>query len=1126
MARETRSKAKSQEKGAEPAQAGQDTGRPKQQAQGSKKPVPKKRGADEQVTEPETEPAPKKRGKKRQKVDVDAAVDEENSKGRDKVDAAPDSPEDAQSKELPDDEDAVGDEVVHDPEGEALEDVLGKEGDDDDDDDDADYQPPASPQTASKDKVVVKKPQPVEKKAGQRRSVKLKHDPDAYKHLNLGPKEAPKFTEQKRALYLQVFEDRTRHIIKERHDAANDKSVPNSPDFPMGKKMRDAWCSMTQQQIWEEIRDATTEDVRAVMGGSVLRECEFTDLPAPTSQELDSWLIYADLVRDPQKCSFMYTGSGTAGEELGHGGDRTRGYNNVKRRADRGEDVTSKTSKSAHLLKGTTEGNTMDLRVLSTWNPRSKRTRLVVVLMAEGIWIDFLESYDRTYKGSGSNPCHTADMLEASRHAVPKEVFPWQGLNHASPFRQGVRGDSSIARWVRANGENCWCCEQHVPVERKARRINWYGTPDSMEKPDTCVCEGCYTFWRTYREACLAGETSLSREDAIARRRKLAKMTPRERGQFLATERTGVSPEEKFEQLQHQDFKCPLCQHRQVSDRWYTDAETGADPDKVTWVANPVLSMRSEVLATVKDEYKSVALACEPCRTSLEKVAPYPQLTEKDFSDFALHRENVSRVRQEIAKEKGVKPSEVNAREISKWPVTKVILEWARDHDWRCACCKVQMVWNWDVPLSRLFRVHDGSKLGFAGSVETYICGGCEAALGNFKARKKSSQFNASEFIKARRLRIGTLDDFPQECPNARPLCRGCVPGATVVLLMPGLRRITRCVWWDSSERANTTKNRPTTPRRPSPADGLHSTASPRQGEHDQESQPPPCLLLFLSEMLQRSTGRSPEMRGRDLDGIARRRCRTRSPENSRTQDALDALDAQPGQSRCQLEPRKRKARAGCRVNRGHNIKHGTCEHDKIEPTSYDTRNSNVVTHHKYTLGIRRGETTSNGVFASLESTPFDAILHSSRCAKVRRTSDQGEVLRKQIELVIRQHQVCDKSFTEYTTLYEKRTTKRAHPTIDTHHPPPPWLSPASQSHSTTLHRASNLVSTKIPLASQPVIQIDGNAPMLRVLLETLPSTTHRTSRMMGVWGLGLFESDHDFDIIDDLNSEAGLDKL
>jgi len=30
----------------------------------------------------------------------------------------------------------------------------------------------------------------------------------------------------------------------------------------------------------------------------------------------------------------------------------------------------------------------------------------------------------------------------------------------------------------------------------------------------------------------------------------------------------------------------------------------------------------------------------------------------------------------------------------------------------------------------------------------------------------------------------------------------------------------------------------------------------------------------------------------------------------------------------------------------------------------------------------------------------------------------------------------------------------------------------------------------------------------------------------MGAWGLGLFQSDYDYDIIDDLTDEVGLDKL
>ncbi|KAK4501737.1 hypothetical protein PRZ48_007546 [Zasmidium cellare] len=163
-----------------------------------------------------------------------------------------------------------------------------------------------------------------------------------------------------------------------------------------------------RQKNLQDGAKATTKQKKIVLGGMWLELCEFSDLPAPTRQELASWIVHADLVHGTGK-RFMYIGSGTGGKEKLYAFSRPGGYEKLKRHVNEGYDVSAEMQASFHLEMGLQQDATM------------------------------------------ANDRAPDEMLAESMNASAGEDAPWRGSNHASPLRQGVQFDSPVRRRFEDN---------------------------------------------------------------------------------------------------------------------------------------------------------------------------------------------------------------------------------------------------------------------------------------------------------------------------------------------------------------------------------------------------------------------------------------------------------------------------------------------------------------------------------------------------------------------------------------------------------------------------------------------------------------------------------------------------
>ena len=111
------------------------------------------------------------------------------------------------------------------------------------------------------------------------------------------------------------------------------------------------------------------------------------------------WFVYGDQVfenkADRPDESAAYVGSATRDPADGAGFNRVGDYERAKRRADAGIDVSIETDHSKHLRMGLRKGATMELRVLAVFDPMAFDA--VVPLAVEGIYLDFLQSFDRDW---------------------------------------------------------------------------------------------------------------------------------------------------------------------------------------------------------------------------------------------------------------------------------------------------------------------------------------------------------------------------------------------------------------------------------------------------------------------------------------------------------------------------------------------------------------------------------------------------------------------------------------------------------------------------------------------------------------------------------------------------------
>ncbi|CAK1355039.1 unnamed protein product [Cercospora beticola] len=445
-----------------------------------------------------------------------------------------------------DEEEEEGDDHVYDPEAEALGRLV--ENDDDDDDDEYGEDEPAVQEYIGKGKG---KAVPVTKKAGQRRKgIRLpKFDVAAFQAIDIGkvgPLPQRTQSQQKRA--LAEYEGRMKKFIHFRHKLANSEEHWTE-DFPFTRSAKLWWKHHSEDEAWQCISSATTRDRQLVLGGMFLGIYDFSDLPAPTPEELSHWVVYGDLVNDAE----MYGGSGTAAPNNGAAFNRLSHYEKAKRRANAGEDVSKDTEQSAHLRSALRPGIEMKLRVTSVFDPL--KTRVADVLISEGLTVDYLGSQDQS-NGKLSKWNNRAS-IQAAKDVVPKPK--WKGLNRVSPFMQGIKGDALKPRILEAQNFHCELCEH-----RGMEKYNLWRPPQPrLGCKQAYICNNCWEYASKHPEM----DTDGVKRRVLAYRSAVDE-DPRHI-KWLMDE--GMTQEEYEQSLRDQDCKCPGCDKK------------GPSPDVAGW---------------------------------------------------------------------------------------------------------------------------------------------------------------------------------------------------------------------------------------------------------------------------------------------------------------------------------------------------------------------------------------------------------------------------------------------------------------------------------------------------------------------------------------------------------------
>lgn len=296
-----------------------------------------------------------------------------------------------------------GDEYVYDPEGEALGDVEEEE-----------------------DAVL-----PVvlaEKKARRAARPRIYLEPtvSSFTAIRIGEvRQLPILPMDVRVECMAEYKRRMQYIISQRHALAHSEMEGL---FPMSNRMRRWWTSQTDEEIWDVVRTTTSHLRKLILGGMWLGHYKFTDLPPMTNEELAMWFVYGDQVfenkADRPDESAAYVGSATRDPADGAGFNRVGDYERAKRRADAGIDVSIETDHSKHLRMGLRKGATMELRVLAVFDPMAFDA--VVPLAVEGIYLDFLQSFDRDWVFQDSSTYFgvraTASLQRSGLDVIPSAL--------------------------------------------------------------------------------------------------------------------------------------------------------------------------------------------------------------------------------------------------------------------------------------------------------------------------------------------------------------------------------------------------------------------------------------------------------------------------------------------------------------------------------------------------------------------------------------------------------------------------------------------------------------------------------------------------------------------------------
>lgn len=507
-----------------------------------------------------------------------------------------------------------------------------------------------------------------------------------------------------------------------------------------------AWMETSSpREIFNVVREATTPERRIVLGGMFHEWTDFTDLPQPTDQELNSWLVYGDLVQLSEELQeslartysrSMYVGSRTAGAHAYFGGARVDTYVGGRAKFDQGKGVTATNLKSYHLQTALRKGAAMELRVLNTWDPTT--TPLKHVLGAEGIFVDFLQSYSRE-RGREYSQVHSDHMLQASIDASPFQGWEpkWDGLNRASPFAQGIRNSSSVAqRFFEANGWNCLCCDNNFE-DAPAKTFQLTSHLKRKDLP-FAMCSKCL------------GRAQRKPGESITEIREAGKRNRAEQ-QMALVNPDFPTVESRVQQLKLQDDLCSACGEFDIDP---DGRPVGSHAWHRYWRPSPA-KLNAECRSTL------VCQACEIDYQNVQKKQKKGQPLTADEEDAWLDKRRqiftVNDFFLAIDEPRTTRVTEAIKVRARRFQVQAPLWIKLKGNGFRCFCCQ-KAKWTRDFPLQEGKLTLRPQSLSAEGIFENGpVCRQC--AEGRLYGAQKDA--SAREWVRHRRNHENTLARFP-----------------------------------------------------------------------------------------------------------------------------------------------------------------------------------------------------------------------------------------------------------------------------------------------------------------------------------------------------------------------------
>ena len=214
-----------------------------------------------------------------------------------------------------------------------------------------------------------------------------KFDADKYTNVCFGKQKAG-FAGgvKKRKAAITAFESGIRHTIRTRKQEAD--SQPLVGETSLCPQTHGLFKSMSEDEIWDLVALATTEERQAVLGSGVLSDKLVDQLPRPGPRELRRKIVYLDWVKRGD-ARHGYVGSGSAKEG---GGKRLCIYERNKYYATYRGCASKDQFGNPHLDEALHDDAEMELRVLLAFS-LGARSDLVVLCKPHSPYLSLKYSF-------------------------------------------------------------------------------------------------------------------------------------------------------------------------------------------------------------------------------------------------------------------------------------------------------------------------------------------------------------------------------------------------------------------------------------------------------------------------------------------------------------------------------------------------------------------------------------------------------------------------------------------------------------------------------------------------------------------------------------------------------------